>query len=105
MKVKSSPPYLRLERCDANKHLVHAISESVENYAAEYDAKLILDAVVAHLTFAVALHATIAASGIVLRDETASYQAAWRAALTDLRDTRVDDFEFLQLLSQRPLHP
>jgi hypothetical protein len=97
--IRATQPYLPWERWEANKHLVHVICKMVEEVAAKNDAELALDALDQHLSDAISIHATIAALGVALGDETATYQAPWCAALNSLKANHTDDFEFLRLLS------
>ena len=97
--IQATQPYLRWDRWSANKHLVHVICKTVEEFAALTDPELVLDSVDQHLSGAIALHNSIASSGVALGDETATYQAPWRAALNSLKANHADDFELLRLLS------
>ena len=98
--VKPSQPFLPWERWAANKHLVYTICKAVETFAGQTDAELVLDAVHDHLAASVSLHQAISAAlGFELRDETANYQAPWRAVLQSLKINQADDFDLLRLLS------
>lgn len=50
------------------------------------------------LEHAMELHEQIASLNVNLRDNTSSYQASWRGAMSQLLATAKDDFEYLQLL-------
>ena len=99
--VRTNPPFLPWDRWSANKHLVFTICKAVDNFAnSSNDAELVLDSVCDHLAAAVSLHQAIFhALGFGLRDDTASYQAPWRAALQSIKTNHADDFEYLRLLS------
>jgi len=97
--VGPTQPYLPWDRWSANKHLVHVICTTVQQLAAEADAEVVLDAVDSLLANAISLHSSIAASGVALGDDTATYQAPWRAALNSLKTNHSEDFELLRLLA------
>lgn len=97
--VSSSPPFLDWARWDANKHILNIICSVVANIAADNDPRANANAAITLLQGAVTLHGNIAATGLVLRDNTNTYQANWQAAMNDLLNNRSSDFDYLALLS------
>jgi hypothetical protein len=86
------------DRWQANKHLVYVVGTALAGIAAQTDPRQCCALAVSILQNAVALHGSIAAQNLDLRDETAAYQANWMAAINDLLTTRVQDFEYFDLL-------
>jgi len=97
--VSPNPPFVNWSRWDAYKHLVNAICSVVSNIAANNDPRANANAAIALLQGAVDLHSDIAASGVLLRDDTNAYQGNWLAAMNDLLNRHSSDFDYLALLS------
>lgn len=86
-------------KTEATKHLAFSIATGIQAVASGNSfaqCRQLADDV---LSTAVTLHSEIAVQhAIQLRDDSACYQANWRAALNILAQNHADDFEFLDLL-------
>lgn len=81
---------------DAQKHMVHVITEAVAPLAKLKNARRAMNSTVAMLRTAAAMHRTLQREGIQLRDNTGAYQAPWSEAggrmLNDLRE----EYDYLE---------
>jgi hypothetical protein len=92
---------LKLDKWEANKHLVTAISNVVKKIAETDNARASANAAIYILKEAERLHGEIAKLGIQLKDRTSSYQRNWRRALENLLAKHTSDFDYLQLLGNQ----
>lgn len=83
---------------DAKKHLSYTVCKGMEDIANNHGFANCRRAAEQLLDDAIELHARIESQHVTLKDETASYQSNWRAALTILAQNHADDFEFLDML-------
>ena len=81
-------------KTNATKHQTYMICKGIEDVAAQTGFVPCRQSAEAILDTAIGLHAQIAAQQVVLKDDTASYQTNWRAALTILEQNHGDDFRF-----------
>lgn len=86
-------------RWEANKHLVYLIGKTVAQIATKADARARANDASAILAHAVALHGTIAGSGLTLADGTNSYQANWAAAVNAVLKNSAADYDYLEMLT------
>jgi len=91
----ASAPSLPWEKWTANKHMVHTIAAGAEKIAKHAHARDAADAAINALAQATKLHASIAAAGILLKDETNTYQVPWRNALQRALSDNADDYKWL----------
>lgn len=98
LNISSTPPYLPWSRWDANKHLVFILSKYAENALAERDVEKAAENAIEHLHKAVSLHSRITDEGVVLADNTNSYQNPWRAAIESLKASQKDEIQRLKML-------
>ncbi len=98
--VRATPPFNRaqLPKWDTNKHLLFAIGNRVKKLTALGSARAAAVAAKKDLDSAAGLHASIAASGKVLKDETAAYQQAWSKSIELVLAAHKNDYDFLDLL-------
>ncbi|MFO1046050.1 MAG: hypothetical protein U0941_30090 [Planctomycetaceae bacterium] len=85
-------------KTEALKHSVYTIAKGIEAVAANNtygDCRTAADAI---LENAVGLHAQILEDEIVLKDDSAGYQANWREALRLIAERHQEDFDYLELL-------
>ena len=94
-----SPQSASWSRWDANKHLVCAQCTALQDVFAMGSAHDALSHSSDILQNAASLHAQIAATGLVLRDATSSYQVNWRTALQDLLAQHDEDFDYLEMIA------
>lgn len=86
-------------KTEATKHLTYSICKGIEHVASHAGFAACRHAAEAILSDAVSLHSQIAVQqAIQLKDDSACYQANWRAALNILGQNHGDDFDFLDLL-------
>lgn len=97
--VQANPGF-QLPRWEANKHLVSVISTTIADMATTSNARLNLNFARQTLEGAVALHAAISTSGLMVKNNANSYQSGWVTACNSLLQTRVDDFDYLELLME-----
>ena len=98
-RIIAGSPGLPWQKREASKHLVHVIAEAVSPLAEGADARQGMISTVAWLRAAVALHAQIRDSGLMLRDNTGAYQSAWTSAGTRILAQNADDYDWLEALS------
>jgi hypothetical protein len=96
--ITDSPFLSPWNRWQANKYLVHTICATLANLALQANPRLCAQAAITALTGAVNLHRNIAATRLILKDSTNTYQANWMNAMTDLLAQRAVDFDYLDLL-------
>ncbi len=94
----TAPPPMGWSRTDAKKHLTHTICKGLQDIADKGTTAECRKAANELLGDAVQLHEEIAEHRVELRDNAASYQANWQAALGIMLERHEDDFEFLELL-------
>ena len=98
-RLSSSRSFAGWPLWDSNKHIVHAICSQVSAIAANSDPRANAQAAIILLERAVALHRSVATTGVPLRDNTNTYQENWRLAMNDLLSGHSRDFAYLALLS------
>jgi len=97
--LTSSPFTSPWNRWQANKHFVHVICSKVDKLYKTATAREAVEAAIDVLSHAVALHTNIADNlHITLKDDTASYQAAWQDAMNKLLSNYSDDYDYLEML-------
>lgn len=87
-------------RWDSGKHFVYLLAKQFGAMAAEKDPRRNAKLAINILGGAATLHGAIRAKKVFLADNTSAYQANWKAALEDLLQKNVRDFEFLDLLNE-----
>lgn len=97
--LTSSPFTSPWDRWQANKHLVHVICSKVDELCKTATARDAANAALDVLAHAVALHTNIMETQhITLKDNTASYQAAWQNAMNQLLKNATDNYDYLEML-------
>jgi hypothetical protein len=96
--ITVSPPFLPWSKWDANKHLVHTLCTEGSKFLAEPSIRKAAALAAGRLQKAIALHGEIAAQGVKLTDNTASYQGPWLAALQKYLAGSEQQISFFELL-------
>lgn len=91
----ASAPTLPWEKWSANKHMVHVVAAGAEAIAKHAHARDAADAAIKLLTQATSLHSAITKLGMVLKDETNTYQVPWCKALQRALKDNADDYQWL----------
>lgn len=86
------------DRWDANKHFMAIVGRSVGSASSNTDPLVCAATASSVLERATTLHGRIAATGVILRDNTFAYQNNWRRSLQQLVTESRADFEYLSLL-------
>lgn len=85
-------------RWEANKHVIYSIGSVIASLAENNDPRECALAAISVLDNAILLHQEITRFGLMLRDDSNSYQQAWRDAAQELLDNHADDFDYMTLL-------
>jgi hypothetical protein len=91
----ASAPSLPWDKWAANKHMVQVIAAGAAAVAKHTHARDGAHAAIKVLSDAITLHSQIAKAGIVLKDETNSYQVPWAKALQRALKDNADDYQWL----------
>jgi hypothetical protein len=91
----SSAPSLPWNKWTANKHMVHVMAAGAMDIAKHPHARDSANAAIKTLSDAAKLHSQIEKPGIVLKDETNSYQIPWGKALQRTLKENADDYQWL----------
>ena len=96
--LSSSPYRTPWTRWEANKHLVHIQMSVVGSIFTDLNPRNIIGMAAARLAAAVDWHDEVRAEGVVLKDDTNCYQAAWLAALHVFESQCSEDLDYLELI-------
>jgi len=92
-------PLTPLSRWNAGKHFVSIVGEEVQRIAQETTFRNRLEAARVTLANAVTTLGQIGATGLVLRDEAASYQNNWLRVVQELQNNKSSEYDYLDLIS------
>ena len=85
------------QKWDSYRHMVHQIVDYTSPLSGPANARQAMQAVVADLASANAIHHQIQSAGLILRDGSNSYQPVWASAGTRMLADMASDYQWLQL--------